>query len=140
VPAADLRDAAPARRCPPVPRPRARRPPPAAAAGAGAGAAPARLSSGPPPAPEPEAQGAEREQQRHQGDVDELQRPPQRLDVGIEPIVHLAQFLADAQLLVEEAAHRRLLFGAHLVIRAALQLRQLPLGVRQTLLQALLLL
>src|SRR6185312_6255751 len=41
-------------------------------------------------------------QRRHQHDVDHLQAQPERIDLGIELVLHVAQFLVDRQLALAE--------------------------------------
>src|SRR6516164_439620 len=83
--------------------------------------------------PRRESERRDRDQQRHQTDVDELQARAERLDLLVEPAAHLAQLLADLDLLVEEPLQLRALFRRqdHLLVLAlaALQRLQFALGL-----------
>src|SRR4051794_10325228 len=85
--------------------------------------------------PPGKAQGKQRNQQRHQADVDEFQARAERLDLVVQPTPNLAQFLANLHLLVEKALQLGALLRRqdHLLVLAlaGLQFAQLLLGFAQ---------
>ena len=89
-----------------------------------------------------DAERENRQHDRHQRDVDDLEPSAEAVDVGVEVAAHCAQLLADPHLLVEEALQLGLLLGAHqqrvAVVARGLQLAQALLGLRELGLEALL--
>src|SRR5262249_45750898 len=96
-----------------------------------------------PAAPHPDEQGDDREHQRRNEDVDDLQLGPELLDVLVELGPYRPQLLADAQLLILEVIQLLLLLrGQHerrFVAALGLQGSKLLLSVAQLLFQLLLL-
>src|SRR5918995_982147 len=100
----------------------------------------ARVSGGAasaqPPAPrDREHDRADRQQRRHQCDVENFQARAEPLDLDVEAAAHVAQLLADAHALLLEAVQLGFLLGREHQragrTAARFELRQLPLGFLQ---------
>src|SRR5688572_21141066 len=89
----------------------------------------------PPASRDREHDGADRQQRRHQCDVENFQPRAEPLDLDVEAATHVAQLLADAHALLLEAVQLGFLLGREHEragrTAACFELRQLALGLLQ---------